>query len=523
MKPSFKVRNSTSSTTKHKSYSESSFVVYYNSRTPLDDINAYGINYSCTTEIISHGYVERIITDASGNSVETTTITGSIFDVVADASIGVPYTINNQSWLSLDFNCPSYASILNNYNGATQAFMKVRSSCPTLVETYIIPFEFNVTTEVIDTNISINYNSFEDIEYAPPLPSCSNYTVYPTGYVNTAGVEFGKSVKISDDGKVMAVGAPIDNNGDGALYIYRLTNGTWVQEARFSGEVGSNGNMGQVVDISPNGNTVVAMSPNYMVYGELRGRFDIYMYDGTWQQVAGMPSGVAGTGFGTSVSLLNDKFVAGLPAINTVAFDDGITSLTPSDTSTGPSAFGVSVSISANGNVLAVGDNVDDGYTGAVWIFRLINGVWTEEAKLVASNSASSQQGKYVSLSNDGTVLGVGGISSSWVWRYTGGTWVEEQILVPQNTPGLESLNDISISGNGNRITLSGKTRRTGKLLIWNYAQGVWNDDKILTGDNTYAISVSLTQTGSMLAIGSLALNPQNEATGKVEITTCLT
>ena len=69
---------------------------------------------------------------------------------------------------------------------------------------------------------------------------------------------------------------------------------------------------------------------------------------------------------------------------------------------------GNSVSLSADGNTLAVGGPFDGCQIGAVWIFTKSFGVWSQQGdKLVASDSNGTdvQQGNSVSLSAENYFL----------------------------------------------------------------------------------------------------------------------
>ena len=78
-------------------------------------------------------------------------------------------------------------------------------------------------------------------------------------------------------------------------------------------------------------------------------------------------------------------------------------------------AFGKSVALSGDGMTLAVGAEAEDGagnlvrQSGAVYIF-VRNGLdWSQQAYLKASNAAAGDFfGRSVSLSNDGNTLAVG-------------------------------------------------------------------------------------------------------------------
>jgi hypothetical protein len=59
------------------------------------------------------------------------------------------------------------------------------------------------------------------------------------------------------------------------------------------------------------------------------------------------------------------------------------------------SNLGISVSLSADGNTLAVGGYADSSFIGATWIFTQSGGIWTQQgSNLVGTGySGASQQG----------------------------------------------------------------------------------------------------------------------------------
>ena len=89
---------------------------------------------------------------------------------------------------------------------------------------------------------------------------------------------------------------------------------------------------------------------------------------------------------------------------------------------------GAAVSLSSDRNILAVGGSWDNSNMGATWIFtrNTTNGVWSQQgSKLVGSGSVgtSIQQGDAVSLSSDGNTLAVGGpydnsgMGATWIFQ----------------------------------------------------------------------------------------------------------
>ena len=107
--------------------------------------------------------------------------------------------------------------------------------------------------------------------------------------------------------------------------------------------------------------------------------------------------------------------------------------------------FGISVSLSSDGNTALVGADRKSSYTGAAYIFIRSGSSWTQQAKLVASDSATSDKfGASVSLSSDGNTALVGahgadpsGISNAgaaYIFTRSGSTWTQQQKLVASDS-----------------------------------------------------------------------------------------
>lgn len=85
---------------------------------------------------------------------------------------------------------------------------------------------------------------------------------------------------------------------------------------------------------------------------------------------------------------------------------------------------GRAVSLSSDGNTLTFGGNYDNSNIGAVWIFTNINGTWLQQGnKLVGSGYTGTSifQGGSISLSSDGNTLAIGGSEDN---AYIGATWI---------------------------------------------------------------------------------------------------
>ena len=111
--------------------------------------------------------------------------------------------------------------------------------------------------------------------------------------------------------------------------------------------------------------------------------------------------------------------------------------------------------------------NTASAGVGAAWVFTRSNGVWTQQQKLVGSGVTGSfaNQGASVALSADGSTAVVGGpydngseyqgfIDSEgavWVFTLSNGTWTQQQKLVLGN--GDVALGtSVGLSADGNTI-----------------------------------------------------------------------
>ena len=237
------------------------------------------------------------------------------------------------------------------------------------------------------------------------------------GYAKASNTElndyFGTSVSLSSDGNTLAVGARYEDSnatgigGDqtnntvsnsGAVYVFTRSGTTWTQQAYVkASNTGGNDYFGLSVSLSSDGNTLAV---------------------GAW----GEDSNATGIG--------------GDQTNNTVSYSGAVYVFTRSGTtwtqqayvkasSTGVNDyFGTSVSLSSDGNTLAVGadgeksnatgiggdqTNNTAADSGAVYVFTRSGTTWTQQAYVKASTTGASDNfGSSVSLSSDGNTLAVG-------------------------------------------------------------------------------------------------------------------
>jgi hypothetical protein len=212
-------------------------------------------------------------------------------------------------------------------------------------------------------------------------------------------------------------------------YIFVRSSGVWTQQQKVSSPVILSG-----VQVAISGDTVAVGARVFVRNG------------GTWTQQQEVTAADADAGFGQSVALSGDTLVVG--AANSGAFgmgnahvfvrSSGVWSrqqkLTASDATLGAN-FGVSADI--DGDTIVVGAQLAAGnasQTGAAYVFLRSGGVWSQQAKLTASDGETSDSfGIAVAISGDTVVVGSDQASlatftgAAYVFVRSSGVWTQQQ------------------------------------------------------------------------------------------------
>ena len=183
---------------------------------------------------------------------------------------------------------------------------------------------------------------------------------------------------------------------------------------------------------------------------------------------------------------------------------------------TGTSGQGSSCALSADGNTLAIGGPLDNSFIGATWIFTRSGTTWTQQGdKLIGTGvTGTSKQGYSCSLSSDGNTLAVGGITDSsdngavWIFTRSNGLW-SQQTKISGNTSSSAGFS-CSLSSDGNTLAIGSPNDNSlaGSTSIYTRSGGIWTQQTILVG--TGAIGTSSEQGFSC----SLSADGNTLATG---------
>ena len=187
--------------------------------------------------------------------------------------------------------------------------------------------------------------------------------------------------------------------------------------------------------------------------------------------------------------------------------------------------FGLSVSLSADGNILAVGAILADGVNGVnsgqVHVFQWISNTWQPLGSTLDGAVAGDQFGFPVALSDDGTILAVGawlndaggsnaGHVRAFVW--TGTEWSQRGNDLLGSSSGDRFGNSVSLASDGTILACGGNQRGNdgpGYVRIYHWSGLAWQQQgSALMGfssNDVFGESVSLSGDGSIVAVGAVS------------------
>jgi hypothetical protein len=147
---------------------------------------------------------------------------------------------------------------------------------------------------------------------------------------------------------------------------------------------------------------------------------------------------------------------------------------------------GASAALSDDGNTAAVGGFGDNSSAGAAWVFTRSSGAWTQQgSKLVGTGGVGAQQGSSLSLSADGNTMAVGGpadsggVGAAWIFARRYGVWTPRQKLVgtgSEGNIGARLGGAVALSSNGRTVLAGGSSDNNGIGAAWVFLAGPAHD-----------------------------------------------
>ncbi len=295
--------------------------------------------------------------------------------------------------------------------------------------------------------------------------------------------EFGKRVALDGAGDLALVGAPADNSGVGAAWVFAPSGGAWSQQSELtgSGESGA-AQFGFSVALSSDGSTALVGGP--FNAGGAGAAWAFAQSGGSWSPSAELTgSGANGSAdFGASVALdatgdmaLIGGYGDGGGAGAAWAFgrsgaswsqqgsklvgDCASSCVTQGTGESGYGDFGVSVAVSAGGSTALVGAPFDAADTGAAWLFAAA--AYPPTVSVAApQNGASYSQGAVVDASFACQPGAGGGVLDSGSAGCSG--TVADGQPIDTSTPGTHTFTVTATDTDGQATTVSASYTVTG-------------------------------------------------------------
>ena len=240
----------------------------------------------------------------------------------------------------------------------------------------------------------------------------------------------GYGVSLSSDGSILAIGAPYNNdNGvySGHTRVYAWNGSSWTQRGSDINGEAAGDRSGRSVSLSSDGSILAIGAYFNDGNGAESGHVRVYVWNGSsWIQRGSDINGeVAGDASGWSVSLSSDGSILAIGAyandgngndsghVRVYAWNGSSWIQRGSDIN-GEAAndqSGWSVSLSGDGSILAIGAYFNDGNgadSGHVRVYIWSGSSWIQLGSDINGEDVNNLSGWSVSLSSNGTVLAIG-------------------------------------------------------------------------------------------------------------------
>jgi FG-GAP repeat len=375
----------------------------------------------------------------------------------------------------------------------------------------------------------------------------------------------GMSVSLSANGTEALVGAPADDSGVGAAWVFLLTsNGAWNYGAKLTatGETGA-GAFGSSVSLSSDGSRALVGAPGDANVGAAWS-FTIavdssdptypvatatqdHMFTGAGQDNTNTTlSTPPGARYGTAVALSGDGTTALIGATKNYVTPPGInpgsvwaykfnvvvgwsqqgSKFAPTGGTAAFLLFGNSIALSDDGNTAVIGGPADGNGPGAAWIFTRSGGNWTQQGTKLTANdeSGSGHFGVSVALASDGNTALIGGpndnsnTGAAWVFSRTGSTWTQQgPKLVGDDESGASLFGtSVALSGTGNTALVGGPGDEGNTGAGWLYVRsaGTWVEQGTKLSGSGFGTTSTGTGTQSLGTSAALSDNGLTSALG---------
>lgn len=194
--------------------------------------------------------------------------------------------------------------------------------------------------------------------------------------------------------------------------------------------------------------------------------------------------------------------------------------------------------LSSDGSILAIGNLNTSGASGSVRVFKNVSGIWTQMGQEIFGYQASDWNGIDISLSADGNILAMGAsvnpgmanptqISYVRIFKNNSGTWAQ----IGKDIEGVsrdQSGRNISLSADGATIAIGAKNFSSngminkGKVKVFQNISNNWTqigqDIEGIVNHDLCGFNVALSANGKVLVVSNARNNQKGTLFSIVKI-----
>lgn len=349
----------------------------------------------------------------------------------------------------------------------------------------------------------------------------------------------GASVSLSADGYTLAIGSPGTIQG-GQVRIYSWNGTSWIQKGSDLHAESALDGFGYSVSLSNDGNTMAIGGVDNSGNGMEAGHVRVFTWNGaSWMQKGTDLDGeAAGDRSGLAVSLSSDGNTIAIGAfqndgngsnsghvrIYSWSGSSWVQKGSDIDGESAEDRSGASVSLSSDGNTIAIGAPANDGSnwsSGHVRVYNWDGASWIQKGMDINGEGEDDHAGQSVSLSSDGNTVAVGardnddgGLNAGHARVYTwdGASWIQKGMDIDGEAEGDHAGHTLCLSSDGNILALgapdSDKSDTSAgqvRVFAWNGSSWI-HVGSAITGDaawDYFGSTVSLSANGQVLASGA--------------------
>ncbi|WP_150468892.1 DUF4347 domain-containing protein, partial [Cysteiniphilum sp. SYW-8] len=376
---------------------------------------------------------------------------------------------------------------------------------------------------------------------------------------SAANMHLGSAVSTNIDGSIFAVTEADYNSGKGRVRIYKDNGGTWLQ---IGSDILGDVNFGYLgatrTSLSADGLTISISMADADNPVQNAGGVKVYHFNGnSWVQKGNTIAGEnvnQYAGLSNQLSADGNRLVVGFYGTNTFTGAVRIYEYNSSTNSwvqmgtqllgdAGSSAheFGVSVTLSADGTIVAAGGHgYDQGATnrGNVKVYQWNGSAWIQLGSELLGALAADKFGNMVSLSADGLTLAVGAheadsngtdAGSVYVYTWNGSSWVQKGTTLSGASTFDKLGRAVQLSADGETLVVAAPLNDAtgsdaGRVYIYHF-NGDW---QLLTtvsgsagdemGGGQFGHGTAVSANGQRIVVGSKYNDNAGTDAGRVSV-----